>query len=161
MILLDNREVRAGWQNLKDDVVGIFAKHNAEVVSSKRWDERRLAYPIRGQMRGTYLLTYAKCDTQALAGIRRDLQFHEAVLRSLLKVCDEIPEAAYEPEAAFDPTAVVVDETDGAGSDRADAGPADGDDSEEPADDGAGDETGAVIDDETVGESMDDSEEEE
>jgi small subunit ribosomal protein S6 len=29
-----------------------------KILSSRRWDERRLAYPIKGQNRGTYLLVY-------------------------------------------------------------------------------------------------------
>ena len=56
MCLLDNREVRKGWQPLKETVVGMFKKHGAEMLSARRWDERRLAYPIRGQQRATYLL---------------------------------------------------------------------------------------------------------
>jgi len=110
MCLLDNREVRNGWQALKDSVAGIFQKHGAQIVSSRRWDERRLAYPIRGQQRGTYLLTYLKADTQQLTGIRRDLQFNEAVLRNLLVACAEVPQSAFEPEAAFDASQVVVEE---------------------------------------------------
>ena len=56
MCLLDNREVRKGWQPLKDAVAGVFNKHGARILSARRWDERRLAYAIKGQQRGTYLL---------------------------------------------------------------------------------------------------------
>ncbi len=111
MCLLDNREVRKGWQPLKDAVTGLFTKHGAKILSSRRWDERRLAYPIRGQHRGTYLLTYFAVDTQALTAIRRDLQFNEAVLRSLLVDCPEVPQTAYEPEAAFDVNAIPADDS--------------------------------------------------
>ena len=106
MCVLDNREVRNGWQTLKDAVAGIFTKHGAQILSSRRWEERRLAYPIRRQQRGTYLLTYFKSDTQQLTGIRRDLQFQESVLRSLVLACEEVPQSAYEPEAAFDVNAI-------------------------------------------------------
>jgi ribosomal protein S6 len=110
MCLLDNREVRKGWQPLKDAVTGLFTKHGAKILSSRRWDERRLAYPIRGQHRGTYLLIYFAADTQALAAIRRDMQFNEAVMRSLLVDCAEVPQTAYEPEAAFDVNAIPADD---------------------------------------------------
>lgn len=110
MCLLDNREVRKGWQPLKDAVTGLFLKHGAQIVSSRRWDERRLAYPIRGQQRATYLLTYFQADTQQLAAIRRDLQFNEAVLRNLLLECETVPQSAYEPEAAFDVNAIPADD---------------------------------------------------
>lgn len=112
MCLLDNREVRAGWEPLKKAVTGVFGKHGGNVLSARRWDERRLAYPIKGQNRGTYLLVYFSADTQAVAGIRRDLQFNESVLRSLLLECAEVPPAAYEPEAAFDVNAIPADDSD-------------------------------------------------
>jgi len=110
MVLLDNREVRKGWQPLKDAVTALFTKHGAKVLSSRRWEERRLAYPIKAQHRGTYLLVYFSADTQVLTGIRRDLQFNEALLRFLLVDCEEVPQTAYEPEAAFDVNAIPPDD---------------------------------------------------
>jgi ribosomal protein S6 len=110
MCLLDNREVRKGWQPLKDAVTGLFTKHGAKILSSRRWEERRLAYPMKGQHRGTYLLIYFSVDTQAVAAIRRDLQFNEALLRTLLVDCAEVPQGAYEPEAAFDVNAIPADD---------------------------------------------------
>ena len=110
MCLLDNREVRKGWDSLKGTVAAIFAKHGAEVMSSRRWDECRLGYPVRGQLRGTYLLIYFKADTQALTAIRRDMQFSEPVMRFLTTVCEEVPETAYEPEAEFDVNAIPDEE---------------------------------------------------
>ncbi len=110
MCLLDNREVRKGWQPLKDAVTGLFTKHGAKILSSRRWDERRLAYAMRGQHRGTFLLVYFAVDTQGVAAIRRDLQFNEAVMRFLLVDCAEVPQTAYEPEAAFDVNAIPADD---------------------------------------------------
>jgi small subunit ribosomal protein S6 len=110
MCLLDNREVRKGWEPLKATVAGLFTKHGAEVLSARRWDERRLAYPINGQQRGTFLLTYVKVGTDQLAAIRRELQFSEPVLRTLMHVCDDIPQEAYEPEAEFDVNAIPQDD---------------------------------------------------
>jgi len=111
MCLLDNREVRKGWQPLKDSVTGLFTKHGAQILSARRWDERRLAYPIDGQQRATYLLAYLKADTQSIAAIRRDLQFSDIVLRSLVLSCEEVPQSAYEPEADFDVNAIPVDDS--------------------------------------------------
>lgn len=110
MCLLDNREVRKGWDALKNAVAGQFTKHGAKILSSRRWDERRLAYPIKGQHRGTYLLVYFAADTNAVALIRRDMQFNEALLRTLLLECEEVPQGAYEPEAAFDVNAIPSDD---------------------------------------------------
>src|SRR5690606_3284976 len=48
MVLVHNQEVRKGWQACKQAVVDLFTKHNAQVLSARRWDERKLAYPIKG-----------------------------------------------------------------------------------------------------------------
>ena len=121
MCLLDNREVRKGWQPLKDSVSGLFTKHGAQILSARRWDERRLAYPIDGQQRATYLLAYLKADTQSIAAIRRDLQFSDIVLRSLVLSCEEVPQSAYEPEADFDVNAIPVDDSPVASSNEPEA----------------------------------------
>ncbi len=110
MLLLDNRAVKRGWQALKDNVTGLFQKHGAEIVSAKRWDERRLAYPIKHQLRGTYLLVYCKAETESVSAIQRDLEYADPVLRYLTLACDEVPETAFEPESAFDESAVRVEE---------------------------------------------------
>ncbi len=110
MVLLDNREVKKGWDALKSDVCGLFEKHGAKIVSARRWDERRLAYPINGQLRGTYLLMYHDAPTESIVPINRELQYSETVLRSLTTVCEEIPEEAHQPEAEFDVNAIPEDD---------------------------------------------------
>ena len=110
MCLLDNREVRKGWDPLKEAVAGLFTKHEAKVLSNRRWDERRLAYPINGQLRATYLLLYFAADTQTLPAIRRELEFSESMLRYMITECEDIPADAYEPEAEFDVNAIPEDD---------------------------------------------------
>jgi ribosomal protein S6 len=111
MVLLDNREVKQGWQALKDQVCGLFTKHGASIMSAKRWDERRLAYPIKHQLRGTYMLAYFEAETSEIAAIRRELDYAESVFRHMTFACEEIPADAYEPEAEFDEAAVRVEDT--------------------------------------------------
>ncbi len=110
MCLLDNGEVRKGWEPLKAAVAGLFTKHEAKVLSNRRWDERRLAYPINGQQRATYLLLYFAADTQILPAIRRELEFSEPMLRYMITECEEIPADAYEPEDEFDVDAIPEDD---------------------------------------------------
>ncbi len=111
MLLLDNREVKKGWDACKTNVCGLFEKHQAEVVSAKRWDELRLGFPIKRQLRGTYLLMYFNAEGSSLPSIRRELEYNEVVLRHLTMVCEEIPQEAKEPEAEFDLESIRVEET--------------------------------------------------
>ena len=110
MLLLDNREVRNGWDAVKTHVSGLFGKHGGEVKSARLWDERRLSYPISHQHRGTYLLVYAEVEPDNLTGLRRDLQFDEKVLRDMFLACPEIPPEAFEPEPEFDHSTVQVED---------------------------------------------------
>lgn len=106
MLLLDNREVRQGWQLLKDAVAAMFTKHGGQILSSRRWDERRLAYPIQRHQRATYLLVYFAAETPSLSALRREIELSETVLRHVIRTCDQVPETAYEPEVEFDETAI-------------------------------------------------------
>jgi small subunit ribosomal protein S6 len=54
-----------------------------EVLVSRLWEERRLAYPIQGQRRGTYWLTYFKIDSEKLAHLNRQSQLNGNILRFL------------------------------------------------------------------------------
>ncbi len=101
MLLLDNREVKKGWDSLKEKVDGVFQKHGAEILVAKRWDERKLAYEIKKQRRATYYLAYIKAAPDSLTKMNFDLKLAEPILRHLILKVDEIPAEAYEPEKEF------------------------------------------------------------
>lgn len=100
MFLLDNQAVRADYKTAKAAVTDTLKKHGAEIVSARRWDERRLAYTIQGRQRATYLLTYFKAGPNAVVGIRRDAELDERILRHLVLSVEEIPAAELELSAA-------------------------------------------------------------
>lgn len=96
MFLLDNQVVRADWKTAKNLVVDLIKKHGGEVVTVRRWDERKLAYPIRGRRRGTYLLTFFKTAPEAIASTRHDFELEERVLRYLILRADAVTDAEIE-----------------------------------------------------------------
>lgn len=96
MFLLDNQVVREGWKAAKAIVDGILEKHGGAVLTSRRWDERRLTYPIQGCRRATYLLTYYQLPSVAFAAARRDLDLNEKVLRYLMLAVDAVAEGEAE-----------------------------------------------------------------
>ncbi len=111
MLLLDNREVKKGWDSLKEKVDGVFKKHGAEIIVAKRWDERKLAYEIKKQRRATYYLAYIKASPDSLAKLNFDFKLAEPVLRHLLLKVDEVPAEAFEPEKEFQVEASTEEET--------------------------------------------------
>lgn len=68
----------------------ILARGHAEVVAMRKWDERRLAYEIKGQKRGVYILAYFKAASKDIAHIERDCNLSEKVLRTLLLRADHM-----------------------------------------------------------------------
>ena len=92
MFLIDNDAVRAGWAGAKTHVTDLLAKHGGEVHTARRWDERRLAYPIRHKNRATYMLAYFGIGGDGMDAFRRDLDISESVLRYLITGVEAVPE---------------------------------------------------------------------
>jgi len=70
----------------------LLQRCNAEILAIKPWDERRLAYEIRGRRRGLYILTYFKANPERIAELERDSQLDERVLRLLILRRDNLTE---------------------------------------------------------------------
>lgn len=62
-----------------------FITGKGGIVSTiDQWGKRRLAYPIKHFLEGSYVLTRFKMDTVWSKELERNLQISEAVLRHLL-----------------------------------------------------------------------------
>ena len=72
-------------------IESILERAGAEIVSVCKWDERRLAYDIKGNKRGLYFLTYFKADRSRIAGIERDCNLSEQLLRAMVVRADQVP----------------------------------------------------------------------
>ena len=68
----------------------VLARSEAEILSMKSWDERRLAYEIAGQRRGLYILAYFKGDPLKIGEIEHDCQLAEGIMRVLITRKDRI-----------------------------------------------------------------------
>ncbi len=73
MFLLDSTKVAVSWDDAVQQVHDILTKHEAEIVASRQWDERRLAYSVEGHKKGTYLLTFFSADAERPEGHHRRL----------------------------------------------------------------------------------------
>lgn len=91
MFLLDNEVVRADWKRAKEVVTGTLEKHGGKIHAARRWDERRLAYPIQRRRRATYLLAYYEVPPEHITNLRRDFDLSESVLRYLITATEEVP----------------------------------------------------------------------
>lgn len=96
MVLLDNQVVREDWSKAKGVVTDLLAKHGAKLHTARRWDEKRLAYPIRGKRRATFLITYFEIGNEHIHALRRDFELNERVLRYLMLRVEKLPEGEAE-----------------------------------------------------------------
>jgi ribosomal protein S6 len=90
MFLVDTALAAQDWQVILDEVQRIMDRAEAEVVSLKKWDERRLCYDIQKKSRGTYILVYFNCETSKIGGIERDVQLSELITRVLVLRTDRM-----------------------------------------------------------------------
>lgn len=85
----------------------LVARGEGEIIAMKKWDERRLAYPIEKHNRGLFLLTYFKAPTASLIGLERDCNLSEKIIRFLITRADHLTE---EEMRAADATQELADE---------------------------------------------------
>lgn len=94
MFILDSNRYSRDAAGVSGQIPEMIQKLGGEMQASRLWEERRLAYPINGQRKGTYWLTYFKLDSGKLTELSRMCQISESILRTLfLKVDPRISEA--------------------------------------------------------------------
>ena len=71
-------------------VKGLLDKVGAEIISFKKWDERRLAYEIKGNKRGLYFLCYFKLAGSEVSTLERQCLLSESMLRHMITRADHL-----------------------------------------------------------------------
>ncbi len=92
MFLVDSADASADWDGVVATIDNLMDRAKAEVVSTRKWDDRRLCYEIEGRRRGTYVLTYFKAEPGTLAGLERDVKLNDRILRVLVLRGDHLNE---------------------------------------------------------------------
>jgi small subunit ribosomal protein S6 len=94
MYILDSNRYGREPDALSDQIRRMIEDAGGTILVSRLWEERRLAYPINGQRKGTYWLTYFRLPGGKLSQIERNCQLSDSVLRALfLKVDPRIVDA--------------------------------------------------------------------
>src|SRR6266446_2580967 len=88
LFLLDTAKVAGDIPAAAKQLHGLLERNHAEVLASRPWDERRLAYPIRGHKKGLYYLTYFQSDGKSLASFEHDCALNEMILRMMILKVD-------------------------------------------------------------------------
>lgn len=117
MYILDSNRYGRDPEGVSGRIPEMIQKAGGEIMVSRLWEERRLAYAVKGHRKGTYWLIYFKLPGGKLADVRRQCQLSEDVLRVLfLKVDPRIVDALVE-HAKVGPSYTLA-------TDRVEEGPA-------------------------------------
>ena len=86
----------ANLSEASDHVLAQLEKVGAEVISFRKWDDRRLAFPIKGNKRGVFFLGYFKLSGDKMAGLERNLLLSEEIVRFLITRADHLSQEQME-----------------------------------------------------------------
>jgi small subunit ribosomal protein S6 len=108
MFLVDQETANKKWDEVIGHIRGTLEKYKAVILDLEKWQDLKLAYPIKKRRKGTYIVGHFNLAPNALAEIRHDFQLSEVVLRHIIIVdtgerqilIEETP-----PEAATAPAA--------------------------------------------------------
>jgi len=88
MFLVDSADAGSDWDGVIAAITKILERAEVEIVSIRKWDDRRLAYDIKRKSRGTYLLCYFRSDGQMNQEIEKAVQISERIIRVLILSVD-------------------------------------------------------------------------
>ena len=88
LFIFDSDLYAKGADEVSSQVASIVEQLGGEVLLSRLWDERKLAYPIKGHRRGTYWLAYFRTDPSTVKDLTRQFQLSGSILRFLIMVVD-------------------------------------------------------------------------
>jgi ribosomal protein S6 len=94
MFLVDSRKANRDWDSVLAHVSGILQKSGATIHRINKWAERKLAYPIKKQTRGVYMLAYFETPDQEgiITEIYRQAEISDTILRVLILRVKEVPQ---------------------------------------------------------------------
>jgi len=98
MFLVDSAKAASDWDGINSAINKILDRVNAEVVTMRKWDDRKLAYDIRGVSRGTYILCYFRADGGQIQEIEKAVQLSEKIIRALILKTDQMTQEDIDKE---------------------------------------------------------------
>ncbi|MCL2742755.1 MAG: 30S ribosomal protein S6 [Planctomycetaceae bacterium] len=75
-------------EEVSNQITTTVEQADGEVLLSRIWEERKLAYPIEGHRRGTYWLVYFAADSLKVKELSRQLRLNNNIVRFLLVKLD-------------------------------------------------------------------------
>ena len=94
LFILDSNKFARDRDSLSRELEGLVEAVDGEILVSRLWEERRLAFPIKGQRKGAYWLMYFRMPTLRLKELTRACEINDSILRQLFV---KLPASLVEP----------------------------------------------------------------
>ncbi len=83
MFILDAGRYSRDPEGVSGQIAKVIQDEGGEILVGRLWEERRLAYPIKGQRKGVYWLTYFRLEGDKLSAVRQKFRLSESIVRVL------------------------------------------------------------------------------
>ncbi|MFV1965597.1 MAG: 30S ribosomal protein S6 [Pirellulaceae bacterium] len=83
LFILDSNRYARDPNGVAATVPAMVEKLGGEVLANRLWNEQKLAYPIKGQRKGTYWLTYFQLASDKLTPFNRACRLNDNIVRHL------------------------------------------------------------------------------
>jgi len=94
MFLYDPNAYAKNPAGASEAIKKLIESSGGEILVSRLWNEQKLAYPINGNRKGVYWLTYFRLDSESLKDFERQCRLNDRLVRHLtLKVEPRLVEA--------------------------------------------------------------------
>ena len=94
LFIFDSNKFARDRDSLSREVEGLVEAADGEILVSRLWEERRLAYAVKGQRKGAYWLMYFRLPTLRLTELTRACEINDSILRQLFV---KLPPSLVEP----------------------------------------------------------------
>ena len=115
LFILDANRYARDPAGVSGRISALIEKHGGTLLANRLWEERRLAYPIKGHKKGTYWLTYFRIDGTKIAPLTEEAQRDENFLRQLFlkvdpRIVDTLVSHAQQRKEGTPPPGEAVEE---------------------------------------------------
>lgn len=90
VMFLISQSVATDLKAVVEHIRSLIGRAGGTIIALRKWDERRLAFEIDKQKRGTYLLCYFSADPSRMPGFERDCNLSENIMRTLILKADHL-----------------------------------------------------------------------
>lgn len=89
LFILDSGRYARDPEGVAAQVNKLVTDAGGEILVSRQWEERRLAYPIKGQRKGLYWLMYFRLDSANVAELKHQFRLYDVCIRdNIIKIAD-------------------------------------------------------------------------